>query len=86
MSLQDVFFALYPYTFLRTKPKVKVVNWGGVGGFEVDKVKTGAFNFLVYHIVLIDMLDFKKTILQLICKRTLVYSMLTVYLTANFSQ
>jgi hypothetical protein len=22
---------IWPFTFLRTKPKVKVVNWGGVG-------------------------------------------------------
>jgi hypothetical protein len=32
--------------FLRTKPIIKVVNWGG--GFEVDRIEMGAFNFLVF--------------------------------------
>jgi hypothetical protein len=50
LALQDVFFAVYPYTFLRTKPKVKVVNWEGGGRVEVDKVEMGAFNFLVLNL------------------------------------
>jgi hypothetical protein len=44
-----------PYTFLRTKPKVKVVNWGGVG-VEVDKVETGALYFLVISSILFTVL------------------------------
>jgi len=43
----------------------------------ISKVHVGDV-FIFYHIVLTDMLDYKNSIWQLICTRTLSYSMSVV--------
>ena len=80
---------LYLQTLLE-KFTVRRKHWTLLVTFTVQfpiKFNKNLFDvFMIYHIVIIDMLDFNNTTWRLIQTRTFSYHMLLVDLTANISQ